>query len=403
MKKVISLILAIVLIAGIFTAVPVISSAAGHTQTEKESNDDFSEAQLITLGNTLTGDMPAADDPDYYKFISNEDGKINISIDNLTPNATAMHGSWSFFLYESDNYSNEIGMAEIDLVKTGVTLPFIGAKAGHYYYLQIYAGPRYASKHSYRIRTSFTKGKFYEKECNNTEAKATKAILANKYTGTIGGDHRDGDFNECVDRDYYDFKAPAKGTMTLTFGHKNKTPTAYNDGGWYLNLYKHHNGGNLTVSSATIHINKDTSKKLYKGSMAKNAELWLAVHSGYDPGLSGGGYSALPAASDIVGEPYTVSTTFVLAAKPSIKTKSTKNSITLTAKKLADVTGYEIQMKNGKKFKKIATTKKPALKYTKSGLKKNTKYTFRVRAYLKKDGTKYYGNWVTKTAKTKKK
>ncbi|MCR5652710.1 MAG: fibronectin type III domain-containing protein [Ruminococcus sp.] len=401
MKKAISILLAVIIAASIFTAMPVISSAAGHTQTEKESNDNFSDAQLITLGNTLTGDMPDASDPDFYKFISNEDGKINISIDNLTPNKGAQQGNWSFFLYESDSYNKLIGMAEIDLVKTGVTLPFIGAQAGHYYYLQIYAGPRYASKHSYRIRTSFTKGKFYEKECNNTEFNATKAILANKYTGTIGGDHRDGDLNECVDRDYYDLKAPAKGTMTLTFSHKNKTPVTQYGGGWYLDLYKHHNGGNLTVSSALIAVNKDPSKKLYKATIAKNAEFWLAVKSGYDPSYSG--YGVLPYASDAVGEPYTVATTFVLAAKPKLSAKATKNSITLTSKKLADVTGYEIQMKSGSKFKKIATTKKPALSYKKSGLKKNTKYSFKVRAYLKKDGTTYYGNWVSKTAKTKKK
>ena len=53
----------------------------------------------------------------------------------------------------------EFAMAEIDLKEKGVTLPFIGAKGGSYYYLMIYGGPRYASAHSYRIRTSFTKGK----------------------------------------------------------------------------------------------------------------------------------------------------------------------------------------------------------------------------------------------------
>ncbi len=104
-----------------------------------------------------------------------------------------------------------------------------------------------------------------------------------------------------------------------------------------------------------------------------------------------------------MGEPYTIATTFVLAAKPVLTAKAAKNSITLKSKKLSDVTGYEVQIKSGKSFKKLTTTKKPALSYKKSGLKKNTKYTFRVRAYLKKDGTKYYGNWVTKTAKTTKK
>lgn len=69
-----------------------------------------------------------------------------------------MHGSWSFFIYGPDQRT-EFAMAEIDLKEKGVILPFIGAKGGSYYYLMIYGGPRYASAHSYRIRTSFTKGK----------------------------------------------------------------------------------------------------------------------------------------------------------------------------------------------------------------------------------------------------
>ncbi len=399
MKKALSVLLAVLIAAGIFTAVPAVSSAADYAQTEIESNDSFSDAQLITLGNSLTGEMPAADDLDIYKFISTEDGKINISIDNLTPNETAMHGSWSFFIFGPDQ-RKEFAMAEIDLKETGVTLPFIGAKAGNYYYLMIYGGPRYASAHSYRIRTSFTKGKGYEKENNGTESDATSYILANKMSGTIGSDSHDGDWNEVMDIDYYNIKAPAKGTMTLNFNHKARAPKVYNEGGWYCNLYKHNNGGNLTVSDATVRIETDDTKTIYKASVDKNAEFWFTVQSGFDTNLTG---ASLSYASDVVGEPYNITSTFVLAAKPSLKAKATKNAITLTAKKLSDVTGYEIEIKNGKKFKKIATTKKPALSYKKSGLKKNTKYTFRVRAYLKKDDTKYYGKWVTITAKTKKK
>ena len=139
---------------------------------------------------------------------------------------------------------------------------------------------------------------------------------------------------------------------------------------------------------------------MYKATVKKNAEFWFTVQSGLDTNLAG---ARLSYASDVVGEPYNITSTFVLAAKPKLKAKATKSAITLTAKKLSDVTGYEIQMKDGKKFKKIATTKKPALKYKKSGLKKNKSYSFKVRAYLKKDGVNYYGKWASITAKTKKK
>ena len=398
MKKVLSLILAIVLIAGIFTAMPVISSAAGHTQTEKEDNDSFRDAQLITPGNTMNGELSQNWDVDCYKLISNEDGKINLTFTNNNPNETTLQGTWEIVIYDSNEKA--FAMKEYDMAVGGtIVLPFIGAQAGHYYYIEVYSGPRTASGgHKYTIKTSFTKSKFYEKEGNASELYATKYILANKYTGVIGSDSNNGDSWPCFDQDMYNIKAPAKGTMTLSFNHKKKNPqNPYS--AWYINFYKHHNGGNLTVYETTPMLNGDASIKFYKATVKKGAEFWLRVMSAQDISLGYTNYTPL----DIVGEPYNITSTFVLAAKPSLSAKATKNSITLTSKKLADVTGYEIQMKNGKKFKKIATTKKPALNYKKSGLKKNTKYTFKVRAYLKKDGTTYYGNWVTKTAKTKKK
>ena len=390
MKKLLSLFLSVILAAYVISALPASASAA--TLSEKESNDSFSDAQLITLGDTINGRTSESFDFDYYKFISNDDGKISINFNSLESDKTTC-GTWSLFLYGPNE--EEIGMATVDVTDSStVVLPFIGAKAGNYYYLLVYPGPRFASGHSYKIRTSFTKGKYYEKEANNTEATAGKLILAHSYVGTIGADFQDGDFNEIYDRDYYHIKAPAKGTMTITFKHKKKTPQYTS--GWNVILYKHHNGGNLNLSEGTILIDSDASKTLYKATVAKNADFWLNIYSIYDECRTN-----IP--SDIVGEPYTISTTFVLAAKPKLTAKTKKNSVTLTSKKLSDITGYEVQIKDGKKYKKLKTVKGKTLKYTKSGLKKNKKYTFRVRAYLKKDGTTYYGKWVTITAKTKAK
>lgn len=392
MKKLLSLLLSIVLTASLITVSPVLTDAA--TLNEKEDNDSINDAMYVTLGDTINGRTSESFDYDYYKFISNEDGKLNINFNSLETDKT-MHGVWSLFLYGPNR--EEIGMATVEVTDTKtVVLPFVGMKAGSTYYLLVYPGPWFASGHSYKIRTSFTKGKYYEKEANNTEASASKLVLANDYVGTIGGDFLDGDSNECFDRDYYHIKAPAKGSMTLSFKHKKREGKYYYSA-WNVNLYKHHNGGNLDLSNAQITLNSEANQKLYANTaVAKGDEFWLNIRS-----IQEGSTMRTPC--DIVGDPYTISSTFVLAAKPKIKTKATKNSITLTTKKMADVTGYEIQMKDGKKFKKLKTTNKAALKYTKSGLKKNKRYTFRVRVYLKSDDTKYYGNWVTVSAKTKKK
>ena len=391
MNKVLSLLMSFVLVASVVTAIPLSASAASLKETE--SNDTFSDAMYVTMGDTITAETSASWDFDYYKFISNDAGKININFNSLET-SKSVGGTWSLFLYGPNK--EEIGMKTVKVTDTStVVLPFIGAKPGTYYYLLVYPGPGFASGHPYKIRTSFTKGKYYESEANNTEETAGKLILAHNYAGTIGGDSMDGDSNEVVDKDYYCIKAPAKGKMTVTFKHKKRTGT-YDFSGWNLNFYKHHNGGNMTLASGTVLLSGNESQKVYSATVAKGSYFWFNVNSTLD------GYSSyIP--SDIIGEPYTIATTFVLAAKPKLTAKTKKNSITLTSKKLSDITGYEIQIKDGKKFKKLKSVKGKTLKFTKSGLKKSKAYTFRVRAYLKADGTNYYGNWVTITAKTKSK
>ncbi|MCR5736998.1 MAG: fibronectin type III domain-containing protein [Eubacterium sp.] len=397
MKKLIVCLLSTILVVSMAAEWPF--TLRGATVNENDNNDTFNDAMLVTLGSTVNGRTGAGYDWDYYKFISGENGKISINFTNLEPNEVAQHGIWSLFLYGPNK--EEIGMTTVDLTeKKTVELPFIGAKAGNYYYLLVYPGPNFASGHSYQISTSFTKGSYYEKEANNTEASAGRMILAHDYVGTIGADFLDGDSNEVYDRDYYHIKAPAKGRMTMFFKHKTRTGKLAHSG-WAVALYKHQNGGNVAVSQASVKLNSKNNLKFYSGTMDKGADLWLNVKSTQDYSLTNGKYTFVP--SDILGEPYTVSTTFILDAKPKIKTKAKKNSITISAKKIADVTGYEIEMKRGKTFKKLATTNKSTLKYTKKRLKKNKRYTFRVRAYLKADDTKYYGNWVVATAKTKKK
>ena len=391
MKRLLLIVLSLVLIASTLFSLPITSGAAA--LKEAEDNDTPDNANLITLGSSMTGKMSASWDFDYYKFISNEDGKINITFQNTSPNEN-YQCFWTIFLLGPNRET--IGMKTIDLRDgNSYALPFIGAKAGNYYYLLVYPGPRYTDSHTYLIKTSFTKGDFYEKEVNNTEEAASELILANNYTGTIGGDYLDGDGNPCFDRDFYHIQAPAKGKMTIWFKHKKKVGT-YDYSAWYLDFYKHQNGGNQSLNNGYIKYNSDDKQKIYSATIKKNAEFWFNVKSIQDE-------SGMRTPSDVVGEPYVIISTFVLSAKPTLTAKATVNSITLTSKSISDITGYEVQMKSGDSFKKLSTVKKKALKITKKGLKKNKKYTFRVRAFLKKNGTTYYGNWVKISAKTKKK
>ena len=67
-----------------------------------------------------------------------------------------------------------------------------------------------------------------------------------------------------------------------------------------------------------------------------------------------------------------------------------KSTVGLRWKKASRAKGYQVYMKtNGGKFKKIKTTSGRYLK--KSGLKINSSYYFKVRAYTKYKGKTYYG------------
>ena len=75
------------------------------------------------------------------------------------------------------------------------------------------------------------------------------------------------------------------------------------------------------------------------------------------------------------------------------KLRKKGNKVTIRWKKAKEAWGYEIFMKKGNgKYKKIKTIKKAnKLKFIKKKLKKNKKYTFKIRAYKMNNNKKVYG------------
>ena len=77
----------------------------------------------------------------------------------------------------------------------------------------------------------------------------------------------------------------------------------------------------------------------------------------------------------------------------------------LSKKEQKKIQKFEIQYSTDKAFKTYKTkyAKKGKASYTIKGLKKNTKYWVRIRAYKKDGNTIYVSKWITKSKKTKKK
>lgn len=84
------------------------------------------------------------------------------------------------------------------------------------------------------------------------------------------------------------------------------------------------------------------------------------------------------------------------------KIVKTKKSVKVIYKKIAKVSGYQLQLSRSSKFKKAVTktTKKVSYKFKK--LKANKKYYVRVRGYVKTSNGTTYGKWRKKNFKTAK-
>lgn len=84
------------------------------------------------------------------------------------------------------------------------------------------------------------------------------------------------------------------------------------------------------------------------------------------------------------------------------KIVKTKKSAKVIYKKIAKVSGYQLQLSRSSKFKKAVTktTKKVSYKFKK--LKANKKYYVRVRGYVKTSNGTAYGKWRKKKFKTAK-
>lgn len=91
--------------------------------------------------------------------------------------------------------------------------------------------------------------------------------------------------------------------------------------------------------------------------------------------------------------------------KPVVTVTAGAKKATLSWKKITAADGYQIMrsLKKSSGYKTVETiTKGTTVKYTNTGLTKGKTYYYKVRAYKKINGVKYYGSWSTvKSAKVK--
>jgi hypothetical protein len=132
---------------------------------------------------------------------------------------------------------------------------------------------------------------------------------------------------------------------------------------------------------------------LYNGTFTQAGEVYKKQGN---PTVDYKGNTVVPGTA-LEGAKY-VSASDANSQKPGkVKINKVKNlkgkKIKLTFKKIKNVAGYQIRICDNKKFNGYwnKNTKKRSVTFKK--LDKNTRYYFKVRAYVKNSGKKLYGSW----------
>ncbi len=181
-KKLLSLVLAIVMVVALF---PLEIFAAGNS---------ISTATDISLGYNYSGEISTANKYDYYKFTLSQSGSLNIT-------ASAMVNLY-YRIYDTSNTSSAIWSTS----HSGDMNTTLELCAGTYYFKVEYGG--YGA---YSFKLSFTSANESFAETiggsNNTLSTASSITLGTTYRGHIGINDKN---------DYYKFTLSQSGSLNIT-------------------------------------------------------------------------------------------------------------------------------------------------------------------------------------------
>lgn len=149
-----------------------------------------------------------------------------------------------------------------------------------------------------------------------------------------------------------------------------------------------------SIKLEIVDKNQKNLKKFYGGSNGDSRSIVLTGKTRYYLRITGSTYTDYTFGASI--EPIDINTPKVT----SVYSNSRKVCINVSYE---DVDGYEIQYATNVNMKNAKLKRGSQTNYTISGLKKNTKYYVRVRAYKKVNGEKIFSEWSkVKSAKVKK-
>lgn len=267
MKRFISAVLATIIVLSIMSSCFINSSAA--TYFEKESNNSYSSADLISVGNSITGEISNYNDDDYYKIVPSSNGKLSISFKHKhsSPN------SWWYIntYYYCDGKYNQLNTTYVYLHSDeNIKLLDIGAVANGVYYVVVsQASGTEVYGYDYTISTSFSSSNYYERELNDTFQSSTSMSSGNKYTGYL---------YSMYDKDYYKITASSNSNINLTFNHIYNSANSW----WRIKIYNYSNGSydELSTSYVYLHSSENFSLPTIKANSGSTYYVLVEFASG---------------------------------------------------------------------------------------------------------------------------
>ena len=210
---------ALLLLSG---ALSVPASAA--TYNEVESNNSLSAANIITVNNSVSGRLNSKSDEDWFTFTTPSDGYFQIEFQHATISSSSYY--WQIRMNEESGnswaspfYCNVKGNESQTLSSR------IGVPAGTYSVkISVYTSSYY-SNNSYTMIVRFEASDTWEKEGNDTLAKATPVDVNVKYSGALASKDDD---------DWYQFTTTSAGYFQVAFDHPSiSSSSTY----WLIVLY----------------------------------------------------------------------------------------------------------------------------------------------------------------------
>lgn len=338
---------------------------------EKEINDAFNQATPVLVNNLYTASINGRYDYDFYMFELSTSGSIQINFQH--ENLFSSEEYWCVTLYNSNadvitNYSFYGSDSDVDSKK-------IGLDTGNYY-LRIVGGKYSSNWGSERYNTcdygftiKFMESKYWEKENSDSFSTADDIERSCVYNGTI---------HENYDKDYYRLNLSYAQSISINFNITNLN----RDGELYC----------LTIYDEKTNIIDEYSIS----NDNKNVFITYLDEGIYYLRVTGGDYSSNWGSENYTTSEYTFYVEEYIyvptVAKINVFSESTASHI-IKWSKLDSATGYEVYRYNvsAKKYEKIKTTSSNKLKV--KNLKSGSIYKYKVRGYVLKNNTKYYGDF----------